>query len=393
MTKFQKQMMTIAAIGALSAVTALPAMAGEATPYASIRMSTFWNINEKADSYPAAQRGTNQGYDEHLQGNARVGINFKDANLTGKVELGATTGANPNIRLMYGAWDFGSGKLVVGQDWTRYYLASASVARDENVFNGIGSLWDARLPQIRLDMKNGLYVSFIQPAGNVAGGEQETAVTSYSIKSDGTAIVSSTTQDRDLWLPKVNVGYAGKAGNLNYNVGVVAQTYKLVGKYDTAVPAVRTEVHDQINSYLAYLNGTVAMGDTKVTYNLSYAQNPAEMGFTGRLARGTVAKNSDDVMGFEGYLQLTQKLSPSLSVNVGTGYVYDRGENSAATAKISDNKVAAFINFPITLAKNVSVTPEFYYEDQLSETYTAALAATPGKSQMYQIGAKWQMDF
>lgn len=393
MTKFQKQMMTIAAIGALSAVTALPAMAGEATPYASIRMSTFWNINEKAAT------GTNQGYDEHLQGNARVGVNFKDGDLAGKAEFGATTGANPQIRLLYGAWDFGSGKLVVGQDWTRYYIGSASVARDENVFNGIGSLWDARLPQIRLDMKNGLYVSFIQPYGNVTAGEAETPVTSYALNASGLP-GTTTTADRDLWLPKVNIGYAGKAGVLNYNVGVVAQTYNLVAKYGAttlnttpAVPApTRTEIHDQITSALVYLNGTATMGDTKVTYNLSYAQNPAEMGFTGRLARGT-AVGSDDVMGFEGYLQLTQKLSPALSMNIGAGYVNDRGEDATATGKITEDKLAAFINFPITLAKNVSVTPEFYYEDQFGSTYSSALAKTTGKNQMYQVGAKWQMDF
>ena len=178
MTKFQKQMMTIAAIGALSAVTALPAMAGEATPYASIRMSTFWNINEKAAT------GTNQGYDEHLQANARLGVNFKNDNITGKAELGAGSGTDTvGIRLLYGAWDFGSGKLVIGQDWNRYYTFPTQVAKSENLLNGYGNLWDGRTPQIRVDMKNGAYVSFMQPFGNVAAGEQESTSTSFIINN------------------------------------------------------------------------------------------------------------------------------------------------------------------------------------------------------------------
>lgn len=387
MTKFQKQMMTIAAIGALSAVTALPAMAADITPYGSARLTTFWNINEKSDAVGAGLGGTNQGYDEHLQTNARFGVDFKNGEITGKAEFGVAANAQTGtgttatdnavaLRLLYGAWDFGSGKLVVGKDYNRYYTFVTQVAKNEaGGLNGIGSLWDGRAAQLRVDMKNGLYISFIEPTGNVANngyGEQE-------------SITATNTTSKEAQLPKVNIGYAGKAGAATYNIGAVAQTYRLK---NTAT----TVISDQVTSALGYLNGAVVMGDTKVMYNVSYGMNPAEMGFSGRLARGT-ANGSDDVMGFEGYLQLTQKLSPSLSVNIGTGYVYDRGENATANGKITEDKLAAYINLPITLAKNVTVVPEFYYEDQFSSTYTTALVKTSGKSQMYQVGAKWQIDF
>ena len=132
--------------------------------------------------------------------------------------------------------------------------------------------------------------------------------------------------------------------------------------------------------------------------------NPAEMGFAGRLARGTTADVSDNVTGFEGYLQLTQKLTNNVNMNIGVSYVCDKGEAQYAavagppaipayTQRVTDDKMAAYINFPITLAKNVSVTPEFYYEDQLGETFGSSFARTDGKNKTYQVGAKWQIEF
>ena len=419
MTKFQKQMLAITAFGALTAVTALPAMAAEITPYGSARVQTFWNTLDKSENFNALSSGfnagSNFGYDESLQANARFGINFKDGDVTGKVEVGAGTGAtatadtSPVIRLLYGAWDFGAGKLVVGKDYARYYTFPAQVAKNENLLNGYGNLWDGRQTQVRIDMKNGFYISFMPQLNNVAAGEQETTSTSLLLTVNPTtgaiAPKATGTTEREARLPKVNIGYANKVDNLNYNIGAVAQTYRQRAVYfatATPIPAsgvTRGEVDTEINSVLGYLNADVTMGNTKVALVSSYGMNPAEMGFAGRLARGNYGF-SDDVVGFSGYLQVTQKLTNNLSMNIGVGYINDKGEanyNTGATIdstmRVTDDKMAAYINFPITLAKNVSVVPEVYYEDQLGETFGTSFARTDGKNKMYSVGAKWQIDF
>ena len=349
MTKFQKQMMTIAAIGALSAVTALPAMAADVSFYGQARLATFYNMidDDNGDS--------TSGFDEHFQPNSRFGANFKNGDFGGKVEIGFGSSINStalSTRLLYGSWNFGSGKLLVGQDYNRYWVGSAQVHGDDLGFTGYGATDDKRSPQIRVDMNNGFYFAAIQPKQNVNNGNQETV-------SGG----------NESYLPKLNVGYAGKAGNFSYNAGLVGQFYKDKNN------------DEQVTALLGYLSGKYAMGATSVLFNLSYAQNPAEMNFQGRTAKSA----TDDMRGFEGFLQLSQTLSPTLGLNAGVGYVYDKSEASGADA---DDKMSVFVNMPIKLAKFVTLTPEISYYDQLSE-----VGATDSDAKNWAVGAKWQIDF
>lgn len=350
MTKFQKQMMTIAAIGALSAVTALPAMAADVNFYGQARLATFYNMIDDA-----AGESTN-GFDEHFQPNSRFGANFKNGDFGGKVEIGLGSTINATAlytRLLYGTWNFGSGKLLVGQDYNRYWVGSAQVHGDDTGFTGYGATDDKRSPQIRVDMNNGFYFAAIQSKNNVNNGNQETV-----------------TGGNEAYLPKLNVGYAGKAGNFSYNAGLVGQFYK-----DKAID-------EQITSLMGYLSGKYAMGATALQFNLSYAQNPAEMNFQGRLARKA---GTEDVTGFEGFVQLSQTLSPTLSLNAGVGYITDKADDYA---KDTDDKMAAFINMPVKLAKYVTLTPEISYYDQLDE-----VAGVASDANHWAVGAKWQIDF
>lgn len=365
MTKFQKQMMTITVIGALSAATALPATAGEFDLYGTARMSTFYNSIESSAGVKT------KGFDEHLQANTRFGANFKNGDFGGKVELGfnSTTdqainptlpGTNPQkgnlyTRLAYGTWNFGAGKLTVGQDYNRYLLCSAQVWNDDNGNNGgYGSLYDGRQAQIRVDMQNGLYFALIRPSVNNDLSNAELAATPYTSN-----------------LPKLNLGYAGKAGNVGYNAGVVGQTAKLKTK------------DKQINAVMGYLTGTAAFGDTSVALTTSYGQNVGSMGFAGRMAYD--ATNLENARGFEGMLQLTQKFTKDVSANLGASYTFDK--SSAPGAK-TDDKASVFVNLPIKLAQYVTVVPEFDYLTQLDE-----VGSTPSKAKQWAAGAKWQIDF
>jgi len=346
MTKFQKQMMTIVAVGALSAVTALPAMAAETSFYGSARLATFYNNIDNA----AGESTT--GFDEHLQGNSRFGANFKNGDFGGKVEYG--TGVN--LRLLYGTWNFGSGKLLVGQDYNRYWMGSNQVHGDDNGNIGYGAQWDGRQPQIRVDMNNGFYLAAIQPNGNVANGNQDNV---------------SDVLGKESYLPKLNLGYAGKAGSFSYNVGVVGQFYK-----DKTVA-----IDENVTALMGYFNGTAAFGSTSLMFSTSYGTNVGNMGFSGRMAK----VSDDNVSGFEGQLQLSQKLSDTMSANVGVGYTYDK---SGADGAKADDKMLIFANMPVKLAKYVTLVPEISYYDQLSEVGSA-----DSDAKNWAVGAKWQIDF
>jgi hypothetical protein len=267
--------------------------------------------------------------------------------------------------LLYGTWNFGSGKLLVGQDYNRYWLGSEQVHGDDNGNIGYGSLWDGRQPQIRVDMNNGFYFAAIQPTGNSAFAVAGT------VTNDGNQETSDTAGN-DSYLPKLNLGYAGKAGNFSYNAGVVGQFYK------------NKAIDEQITALMGYFTGNAAFGATSLAFTTSYGQNVGNMGFTGRMSYD--AANAENVSGFEGMLQLSQKLSDTMSANVGVGYTYDK---SGADGADADDKMLIFANMPIKLAKYVTVVPEVSYYDQLSETTTAA----DSDAKHWAVGAKWQIDF
>ena len=353
----KKQLIILSAVAAVTAF-AVPAMA-ETTLYGSARMATFYNV---ADAKTTAATGKTAGFDEHLQGNSRFGANFSNDAVGGKVEFGTAV----NTRLLYGTYNFGSGKLTVGQDYNSYYTFVAQTHGDDNGFNGYGALWDGRLAQLRVNLNNGLYIAAITPNGNVNGTPQSGSLTTNTGGIVNNAEASSNIK---IYIPKLNVGYAGKAGNISYNAGVVGQTFKNV------------TANEQVTALLGYVNGKAGFGATTLMANLSYAQNAGNMGFAGRQSFNTTSKK--DAKGFEGYVQLSQKLSDSLSANAGLGYVTDKTSGDAK----ADDKMAIFVNAPITLAKNVYITPEIsYYDEMKSKT-----GADQAKS--YAVGAQFRIDF
>ena len=346
---FKKTVAIAAAAAALTAL-AIPAMA-ETTLYGSARMATFYNFAD----VPAT--GKTAGFDEHLQGNSRFGANFSNGDVGGKVELG--TGVN--VRLLYGTWNFGSGKLTVGQDYNSYYTFTEQVHFDDNGLNGYGALWDTRQAQIRVNLNNGLYFAAIQPTGNVAG--------------DPTGANAEKAGNVKMYLPKLNVGYAGKAGMLGYNAGVVGTTFSSkIGTKDKQVTAV-----------LGYVNGSAAFGATTLMANVSASLNAGDLGFLNRAKATAVGTDMKNQTGFEGYIQATQKISDTVKGSVGVGYAGDKLDTTGAKF---DDKIVVFVNAPITLAKNVTVTPEFDYYDQLNNA-----AGKSEKSKAYALGAKWQINF
>ncbi len=297
---FKKTAAIAATVGALTAL-ALPATA-ETNMYGSARLATFYNL---ADT-PAG--GKSAGFDEHLQGNSTFGANFKKGEVDGKFEVGAGTGSVV-LRLLYGTWNFGAGKLIIGQDYNSYYLGSAQVHTDDNAFKAYGAQWDTRQPQIRVNLNNGVYFSVIQPTGNVSG-------TDLGVNAEASSNVK-------MYLPKLNVGYARKAGAVGYNVGVVGTTFKNV------------TADKQITAILGYANGTAAFGATLLTASISASQNAGNMSFLGRKVYD--ATNKKDAVGFEGFLQISQKISDIISGNVGFGYAGDKID-APAKAGVAQNK-------------------------------------------------------
>ena len=102
----------------------VPAMAVDWNFYGSARMATFYISDDLGDGETFDGSGTSEdaGIQWDLQSNSRFGANVKAENIKGQVELalkGTGSGdADVGTRRIYGVWNFGSGYMKVGKDYT-----------------------------------------------------------------------------------------------------------------------------------------------------------------------------------------------------------------------------------------------------------------------------------
>lgn len=342
----KKTLIAASAAAALTAALVVPAMA-DTSLYGSARVTTFWNMTDKDSN---ADNKSDTDLIHGIQGNSRLGVNFSQDRLGGKVEIGAAKAFSS--RHLYGTYKFDAGTLLVGQTENPYYFYSDQVANGDNVNNNYGALWDTRQAQVKFTMNNGFYISAIEPSVQATG--------------------LGTNKDVDIYLPKLCVGYEGKAGNFAYGAGVVGQTYKDIA------------LDEDILSAMLYFHGKVAAGPATIKFNVGAGQNTGNMGFTNANATATNKyTGGEDTTSIEGFVQAGFAASPTVAVNVGAGYAMDDNDSFANT----DNRMLVFVNAPITLAKGVSITPEITYIDHMDQHNDS-----DGGSAVL-VGAKWQISF
>ena len=161
-----KKLIVMAASLALVASFAMTAAAADWNFYGSARMSTFFTDD-----------GNDTVFAEALQGNARIGANVKVSDeVSGRFEYGS----GPNLRLLYGTWNFGGGALTVGQTYSplNIFISNQVYGADTNLLN-TGGVYSGREPLLQLSF-NGFKIAAVQQdAGNT---DTPAIEASYSMK-------------------------------------------------------------------------------------------------------------------------------------------------------------------------------------------------------------------
>jgi hypothetical protein len=343
----RKLLVLLSAVAFVVAFT-VPAMAADWGFYGSARMSTFMDsVSEEASA---------TGYDDDdltwaLQGNSRIGANVKAGAIGGRFEYGST----PNLRLLYGTWNFGGGTLEVGQDYTplNVFQSNQVWAGDTDLLP-YGGIYNGRRPMIQLSMA-GFKVALVQP---------------HSISALGLA-------DTDLTLPKIEASYKFKAGPASL-IGMLGyQTYDAVDATDDSVGVDSTFVGLGFNVGLgaAYINGNVYMGTNLGQYGL-WQQGADDATITA----GEV--NDNDTMGY--VLVAGFKVSDTIGLEVGYGHVEHELDVAGSEADETDSY---YVQATINLAKGCFIVPEIGKVDFKE----SAAGADQGEQTYY--GAKWQINF
>lgn len=347
-----KKLCLLSAIAAMVTIFATGASAADWNFYGSARVSTF--ITD-TDNNGAVEDTTN--YDQQLQSNARIGAKVKvNDSLAGRFEYGAS-GGNANIRHLYGEWNFGSGKLLVGQTDTPVNMAlSNQVYGADTDLDPYGHVDGKRQPMVQLTLGN-FKVAAVQP------------------KPD-TWVVSGTTTE--VKIPKFEASYHLDFDNAFLDIQGGYQTYDIkdtTTQVSNSVDSYVVAVGGQVKIGAAYLGADVWFGQNTGPYNLSCAvdDNPDFI--------GTDINDSDSL----GYAIIGGfKLNETFTFEAGYGFTEAQLDKGAFG---KDKLCSYYVNSVITLAQGVFFVPEIGVIDNKSDKYGNE------EADLTYAGIKWQIDF
>ncbi|MCG8566032.1 MAG: porin [Desulfobacterales bacterium] len=344
----------VAVVTAMLMLVAGSALASEWNFYGSARMSTFI---KDTDSNTASKDGTSFG--ESLQANSRIGANIKvNDSLTARFEYG--TGVN--VRILAAEWDFGMGKLKVGQDYTPMEIGLSNMVfnGDENL-NSYGNPYSGRHPMLQLTF-GGFKIAAI-----------ETATQKDFDQFTDAQIKAASTETN---MPKIEASYTH-----NFSKGFV----KMVAGYNSYELTADGHEYD-VDSYGVGIGGKVNLGRVFLGANVYGGQNTGAYGMS-------IAANDDpifdngtvhdsDTLGY--ILVAGMRVNDMLTCEAGYGWVQAESDKSGVE---DDEASAAYVNATITLADGVIIVPEVGYIDNDKDR-----DGNEEDDTVY-YGAKWQINF
>jgi hypothetical protein len=332
--------------------------------YGSARMATF-----SADVDPQVA-GVSSDTDTQwsLQGNSRIGAYVTAGDVGGRFEYGS----GPNLRHLYGTWNFGVGTILIGQTFTplnEFY--SNQVYETDNNLNKEGMIFHGRRPQIML-RSGGFELAFVEPN------------TQATLLNNAGATVTST--DNDATLPQVLMAYRYASDLLVLNPFLGWATY------DFTTGVTSTTQQESVDSLVYGFAGKVNFGPGFLSAGLVAGSNVGNMGITTRTLSNAVINAADgklvdnDTLAYAGVVGF--KANDIFKFEAGYGSI--SSEVDVAGIKTEDTGFSYYIQSTITLAPGVIIVPEagIVSDDEIK---TGGVATK--QSETTYFGAKWQINF
>ena len=298
------------------ALFSMSASAADWNFYGSARVQTFYTHTDNKNGLKDTT-----DYGQSLQGNARIGAKVSDE-LMGRFEYGAS-GGDANIRHLYGEWNFGSGKLLVGQTVSplNMSLSNQVYDTDENL-NSYGNPFAGRQPMLQLTFGN-FKIAAISPDTDTLG------------------VATATTE---VTIPKIEARYRLDIQNAYLEFAGGYQSYKIT---DSA-----TSRSYDVDSYIGAIGGHITLGSFYLAGDLYFAQNTGPYNLASAVDDmptlvGTTFTDNDSM----GYIFVGgMKLNDIFSFEVGYGYTEAELDQAGS---IKEDAESYYIQSTVTLTDGV----------------------------------------
>lgn len=336
-------------VAALAMITG-SAYAADWNFYGSARISTFYTSTDQN----AVIADSDDQYEQGLQGNSRIGATVK---VSDELTAGFEYGAGVNVRKLYGEWNFGGGKFLVGQTYTPLnWFYSDQVYGTDNDLLAQGGLYSGREGMLQLTF-GGLKVALLAP----------------NTSADNAAAYTT-----EVNFPGIEASYSMKMDNFGVKIGAGYQSF------DTTSAGV----DDDISSYVLALGGDAKFGAFYVGANIYMGTNAGNMiaidtdgtgdwegGYAGISGAGVV----DDNDAFGVMVAAGFTVNDMFNIEAGYGFV----ETELDSANTKDKASSYYVNATVTLAPGVFFVPEIGTIDGDED----------GDYQTDYFGVKWQINF
>lgn len=371
---------------------AAPAMASDWYFYGSARTHLgYYMVDEDFATGPATDPSVrSNGLDDdsgttlNLYGQSRFGGKaVVSDNFSGGFEFGLRetgTGGEEEavyLRLIYGTWNFGAGKLMVGKHYTPATFLGYSGMGADLGDNGdanmlvAGLAYIGRQPQIRLSFGS-FDIALIQPntsANDLGAG------------------------DIDFTFPRIEAAYVFKTPVVSIRPIAAFQTYKAEDQ--------TTGDDETIMSYTLGLGVSATLGPAYIKATFSYLQNPGNYGDTNLLVLDALrvgAGNAQFINGdvedaeeMQGTFVVGVKLNKAFGLEAGVGYgSLEQDVAVLGGATVKQTGFVYYLQAPIGLAKGVTLIPEIGMMDR--DDYEIGGVDVPAGDMTY-VDVNFRVDF
>ena len=330
--------------------------------YGSARVHTFYEYKETADGKTFSDgEDEDLDYDMGLMANSRFGAKVKvDDQKSGLVELGLAE-SGVTVRHLMGYWDFGHGKLGIGQTRTPVGRQdSLRVRNDDAGLTAFGEPYLGRRPLVQLE-SHGFTLAASKP---------------HSMTDLYSASNTNATSEIDNAMPRLELSWQEKVGMLSLDAFGGFHTYKISSpERDFTIDSYMAGAGFWLRPDPAYVRAIGYYSRNARQFGQFLSPQPASFG-SAKIGEDERVVDNDLFAGavFGGY-----KFTDRVSAEIGYGYIQSKDDVSAADAA---KWQCYYAQASISLYKGITLTPE-----------VGVMEDVDTNQRVTYVGAKWQANF